>query len=197
MGDGRRGRARHRPHAASPRRSAALPLIAGPRPCPSLRPASCRRPQEEDPEKYTAHFAEYLKAGLESDDLEDMYTKVPLQYHRHRTAGAVLLGQTAPPRAVPACLACLAHAGPLPARLGPLPCCFATHPPRPPALCVCACVLCAQVHEAIRADPAPQLKARSKPAESKRWKEVKLTYEQRKDKLKAKLSELMAGEDDE
>jgi hypothetical protein len=40
------------------------------------------------------------------------------------------------------------------------------------------------VHEAIRADPAPKPKARSKPAEAKRWKEAKLTYEQRKDKLK-------------
>jgi hypothetical protein len=40
------------------------------------------------------------------------------------------------------------------------------------------------VHEAIRADPAAKPKARSKPAEAKRWKEAKLTYEQRKDKLK-------------
>jgi large subunit ribosomal protein L5e len=52
------------------------------------------------------------------------------------------------------------------------------------------------VHDAIRADPAAKPKARSKPAEAKRWKEVKLTYEQRKDKLKAKLSELMAGDDE-
>ncbi|KAL4431358.1 hypothetical protein ABPG75_006614 [Micractinium tetrahymenae] len=82
---------------------------------------------EEDPEKYQAHFAEYLKNGVEPDDLEDLYTKV---------------------------------------------------------------------HEAIRADPAAQPKARSKPAEAKRWKEVKLTYEQRKDKLKSKLAELMAGDDE-
>lgn len=40
------------------------------------------------------------------------------------------------------------------------------------------------MHEAIREDPTAQLKERSKPSESKRWKEVKLTYEQRKDKLK-------------
>ena len=40
------------------------------------------------------------------------------------------------------------------------------------------------MHEAIRADPAAKPKARSKPAEAKRGKEVKLTYEQRKDKLK-------------
>jgi hypothetical protein len=26
--------------------------------------------------RYTAHFATYLKAGVESDDLEDLYTKV-------------------------------------------------------------------------------------------------------------------------
>jgi len=83
--------------------------------------------QEEDPEKYTAHFAQYIKAGVDSEELEDLYTKV---------------------------------------------------------------------HEAIRADPAPQPKARSKPAEAKRWKEVKLTYDQRKDKLKSKLAELMAGDDE-
>ncbi|KAI7837748.1 hypothetical protein COHA_008380 [Chlorella ohadii] len=80
---------------------------------------------EEDPEKYQAHFAEYLKNGVEPDELEDLYTKV---------------------------------------------------------------------HEAIRADPSAKPKARSKPAEAKRWKEVKLTYEQRKDKLKAKLAELAADE---
>jgi len=43
------------------------------------------------------------------------------------------------------------------------------------------------VHEAIRADPAAKPTARSKPAEAKRWKEVKLTYDQRKDKLKVRL----------
>ena len=32
--------------------------------------------QEEDPEKYQAHFAEYLKNGVEPDELEDLYTKV-------------------------------------------------------------------------------------------------------------------------
>ncbi len=51
------------------------------------------------------------------------------------------------------------------------------------------------MHEAIRADPAPQKKERTKPAEVKRWKDVKLTYEQRKDKLKAKLAELMVGDE--
>jgi large subunit ribosomal protein L5e len=80
---------------------------------------------EEDPEKYQAHFAEYLKNGVEPDDLEDLYTKV---------------------------------------------------------------------HEAIRADPSAKPTARSKPAEAKRWKEPKLTYEQRKEKLKAKLAELTADE---
>jgi large subunit ribosomal protein L5e len=47
------------------------------------------------------------------------------------------------------------------------------------------------VHAAIRADPAPAEKKRVKPAEPKRWKQVKLTYEQRKEKLKAKMAELM------
>lgn len=53
-----------------------------------------------------------------------------------------------------------------------------------------------QVHEAIRADPSVKAVSRSKPAgESKRWKEPKLTYDQRKDKLKAKLSELAADDE--
>lgn len=50
-----------------------------------------------------------------------------------------------------------------------------------------------QVHEAIRADPTAKPKARSKPAEAKRWKEVKLTYEQRKDKLKVRRGAWRAG----
>jgi hypothetical protein len=32
--------------------------------------------QEEDPEKYVTHFASYVKAGLDSEELEDLYTKV-------------------------------------------------------------------------------------------------------------------------
>lgn len=52
------------------------------------------------------------------------------------------------------------------------------------------------MHEAIRADPALKQATRSKPAEPKRWKESKLTYEQRKDKLKAKLAELTAADDE-
>ena len=31
---------------------------------------------EEDPEKYQVHFAEYLKNGIEPEDLEDLYTSV-------------------------------------------------------------------------------------------------------------------------
>ncbi|KAG7668551.1 hypothetical protein Ndes2526B_g03826 [Nannochloris sp. 'desiccata'] len=82
---------------------------------------------EEDPEKYQVHFAEYLKAGIEPEDMEDMYTAV---------------------------------------------------------------------HEAIRADPSAEKKERTKPTgESKKWHAVKLTYEQRKENLKAKLAELMASDE--
>lgn len=79
---------------------------------------------EEDPEKYQCHFAEYLKNGIEPDNLEELYESV---------------------------------------------------------------------HEAIRADPA-QKKAepKPKPASSKQWKPRKLTYDERKEKLKAKLAELVA-----
>ena len=50
------------------------------------------------------------------------------------------------------------------------------------------------VHAAIRADPAPQKKARSKPtgAAAKPWKAVKSTYEERKARLKAKLATMGA-----
>lgn len=78
--------------------------------------------QEEDPEKYQAHFSQYIKAGIDADNIEELYE---------------------------------------------------------------------EVHQAIRADPAAKKKARSKPAEQKKWKESKSTYEERKDRLKAKLAELM------
>jgi large subunit ribosomal protein L5e len=52
-----------------------------------------------------------------------------------------------------------------------------------------------KVHAAIRADPAPQKKARSKPAAAptKPWKAVKSTYEERKARLKAKLADMGAA----
>lgn len=47
--------------------------------------------------------------------------------------------------------------------------------------------LLAQVHSNIRADPSPQKKERKQPAEKKKWKQTKLTYEQRKANLKVRL----------
>ena len=44
-----------------------------------------------------------------------------------------------------------------------------------------------QVHTAIRENPAPQKKERSKPSETKLWKPKKLTYDERKQKLKVPL----------
>jgi large subunit ribosomal protein L5e len=41
-----------------------------------------------------------------------------------------------------------------------------------------------KVHEAIRADPVHAKKARSKPADAKRWQPAKSTYEERKERLK-------------
>lgn len=43
---------------------------------------------------------------------------------------------------------------------------------------------CLQVHAAIRANPVAKKADRKKPAEAKRWKAVKLTYEERKANLK-------------
>lgn len=40
------------------------------------------------------------------------------------------------------------------------------------------------MHEAIRADPSPKPKERDAPAEKKKWKATKLTYEERKVALK-------------
>lgn len=45
-----------------------------------------------------------------------------------------------------------------------------------------------QVHAAIRANPAPEKKERSKPSETKNWKAKKLTYDERKQKLKVRSS---------
>lgn len=84
---------------------------------------------EEDPEKYQSHFAEYLKNGIEPENLEELYQSV---------------------------------------------------------------------HEAIREDPSAEKKERKAAPEQKRhWKQVKLTYEERKEKLKAKLAELMAAGEEE
>ena len=142
--------------------------------------------QEEDPEKYQAHFAEYLKAGVEPDDLEDLYTKV-------RAGGAWRLprmqhcpGQPAwrpsPPSSARRARTVRVRAEPSPRAavlLRRRGACFAgalgaltrAGPRSLPSVCP-------QVHEAIREDPAAKPKARSKPAEAKRWKEVKLTYDQ-------------------
>ena len=79
--------------------------------------------QEENPEKYKAHFSQYIKAGLNADNLEDTFAKV---------------------------------------------------------------------HAAIRAKPEQVKKARKNPGAKKLWKQPKLTYEQRKEALKAKLIALTA-----
>jgi large subunit ribosomal protein L5e len=79
--------------------------------------------QEENPEKYKAHFSQYLKAGLNADNLEETFAKV---------------------------------------------------------------------HAAIRAKPEQAKKARKNPGAKKAWKQPKLTYEQRKEALKAKLIALSA-----
>jgi large subunit ribosomal protein L5e len=84
--------------------------------------------QEEDPEKYEKHFAKFVAAGIEGDDLEDLYKKV---------------------------------------------------------------------HAAIRENPAAEEKERKKPAETKRWKAVKLTYDERKAALKERLAALAAEDEDD
>ena len=54
----------------------------------------------------------------------------------------------------------------------------------------------AEVHAAIRANPVSEKKARAKPSEAKRWQAPKLTYEERKERLKQKLATLAAGDDE-
>lgn len=53
-----------------------------------------------------------------------------------------------------------------------------------------------QVHAAIRENPLPEKKERKKPAEAKNWLPVKSTYEERKERLKAKLAALIEGADE-
>jgi len=53
-----------------------------------------------------------------------------------------------------------------------------------------------EVHAKIRANPVLAKKPRNKPADAKRWKEPKITYEQRKANLKTKLQALMDGDDE-
>ena len=48
------------------------------------------------------------------------------------------------------------------------------------------------VLEAIRENPVHEKKARSKPADAKSWKPKKLTYDERKAALKAKLEAIVA-----
>jgi len=53
-----------------------------------------------------------------------------------------------------------------------------------------------EMHDKIRENPVLPKKERSKPSEKKIWKHKKITYEERKERLKAKLAE-MTAEDDE
>lgn len=54
-----------------------------------------------------------------------------------------------------------------------------------------------EVHEAIREDPSYEKKEREKPAEVTRWKQVKLTLEEKKANLKAKIMALKAAAEDD
>jgi large subunit ribosomal protein L5e len=54
-----------------------------------------------------------------------------------------------------------------------------------------------EVHQKIREDPTHQKKDRSKPSDSKIWKPKKLTYEERKQKLKERLQKLKAAADED
>lgn len=87
--------------------------------------------RDEEPEKYEAHFAKYLEADVDPDDLEEFYPTV---------------------------------------------------------------------HEKIREDPEQETKERSKPADAKSWKQTKMSYEDKKANLKAKLlalKEAAGGDEDD
>eukprot|EP00798_Chlamydomonas_sp_ICE-L_P023453 gene23452-17312_t len=53
------------------------------------------------------------------------------------------------------------------------------------------------VHEKIRADPSHTKKERTVPAEKKNWNQIKSTYAERKERLKAKLEALAEANEDE
>jgi len=54
-----------------------------------------------------------------------------------------------------------------------------------------------EVHQKIRENPMLEKKARSKPSDSKNWKPQKLTYDERKQKLKERLQKLRAAADED
>jgi large subunit ribosomal protein L5e len=54
----------------------------------------------------------------------------------------------------------------------------------------------AQVHSKIRAEPVKPKKKPNKPAAPKQWLPRKLTYEQRKASLKARLNALAEADDE-
>jgi large subunit ribosomal protein L5e len=53
------------------------------------------------------------------------------------------------------------------------------------------------VHEAIREDPEPEKSEKNKPDKPTRWKQVKLSYEEKKANLKEKLEALKSMDDDD
>ena len=53
-----------------------------------------------------------------------------------------------------------------------------------------------QVHAKIRENPILPKKERKAPAEKKKWQPAKSTYEERKERLKAKLATIVAGDDE-
>ena len=53
-----------------------------------------------------------------------------------------------------------------------------------------------QVHEKIRENPMHTKKERKNPGDGKIWQPKKITYEERKERLKAKLATLMEAGDE-
>lgn len=52
------------------------------------------------------------------------------------------------------------------------------------------------MHAKIRENPILPKKERKAPAEKKKWQPAKSTYEERKERLKAKLATIVAGDDE-
>lgn len=59
---------------------------------------------EDEPEKYQSHFSEYIKKGIEADDIEALYKKVHAAIRADPTAKK---SEKQPPKEIKRCGSCL------------------------------------------------------------------------------------------
>lgn len=136
------------------------------------------------------HFAKYIDEGLDADSLEELYTKVSELTHRGK-------GGEGGAGALPITLTythALEHTPLLMRGCSTLPSCSThTHTRTADVTPFDPLLDPPQVHEAIRANPLQAKAAPKKPAEPKRWQPAKLTYDERKERLKVRRGAVGQG----